>query len=384
MENFDFFADFSINEDEPATSSRHGKCKTFEDWPKLPYKIKKIIISNLGFKCRLNLSLCSKSDFENVKNSKMKISEIRIVEQNLIFYEICKEEEKKCSTVEIYFDIEKGERFEMNFVEENEKCVLISIYDKSYKRKRKFSQICENNYKIEAMKLVEFCLAKCDYRLKRLTIEMEQNCFVLSPIPQLQNLRNLRVVTENQELLLWWIRKVGPPKLKTLQICTKQELPTAFLNEISTQLNSCDKLYFWATPLFNQQQFLNLNAKVINLDVGLSLTDETINILLQKWANGEIRKDFVQFLGWFKRDSYDKDIILKNLKVKKWDEQFYDESQGFCFDFERYAGKGDCYEVENNHWKDISATLLLSSDRITFLVTGRLFHGRMSHFVPVA
>ncbi|CCD74322.2 FBA_2 domain-containing protein [Caenorhabditis elegans] len=349
-------------------------CKSiggFEKWSVLNEDCRREVVKNMDYWARSRLGFCSKADQETVSRTPIKIHSIEILD-NENHYLLSREDfDNVVVRVQFHHDFHSGKRFEVVFSQLGDDTQIRWI---KYMRKPDVRSILLNNcnYYQEAAKFAEKWMKKCNFEIAVLKVEMAHYPTESSQIKHLPRCKDVRIGADDLETFRWWLQKV-PEQLDDLQLITLEQdretftLPTEFV--ALPQIMTVPGFYFWCRAAFSDEQFLKLAAKTMSFDA-VNITDSGINQFLKNWLNGKSVPGFRQALLWCRRQA-DKPAMIRGIQVRQWDKAFEEEAAGFCGDFERVCGRGDCLQIYSLIDSFESLTLSIMDDRISIYATGR-------------
>ncbi|CCD72041.1 F-box associated domain-containing protein [Caenorhabditis elegans] len=366
--------------DQPTLATRRATqkefdvlCKLiggFEKWSVLNEDCRREVVKNMDYWTRSRLGTCSKADHETVNTTPIKVHSIE-VQDNESHYVLSPEDfDNVLVRVQFHHDFNSGKRFELVFSQLGEDTQIRWV--KYMGRADVRSLILKNcNYYEEATKFAEKWMKRCNFEIAVLKVEMSQYPMASSIIKFLPCCKDLRIAADDLDAFRWWLQKV-PEQLDSLQLLTHEQerntltLPGDFVG--LPQIMTVPSLYFWCRAAFSDEQFLELKAKSMSFNA-VNITDNGINQFLKNWINGKGVPGFSRALLWSRRQA-DKPVLIRGFEVRQWEGDFEREASGFCGDFERVCGRGDCLQVYSLIDPYESLTLSIMDDRISIYATG--------------
>lgn len=382
--NFDLFSEFmgaAEEEKKPivkrkATEKEINQLCTFiggfEKWPLLVEDCRREVIKYLDHKSTCKLSFCSKMDFESVNKVPIHIHSIRISENYDEYYYYNSEPFDNVAVI-VQFDdqLNSRNRLEVLFSPLEEDTVLQWLkYERNKRPEKKSVTLKSSNYRERAVVFAEKWMAKCNYEIKGLSVNLNQYPFETSKIKLLPHCRSVNISADNADDFRWWIQKV-PEDLSNLELSTTGDDTFSYPSDILScpQVMNTARLSTWDKMGFTDDQLLKLKTKSLMFSY-FNITEDGINQFLKNWINGKGVYGFTNALLWSDQ-TRDELKIMKGIEVRPWDEEFRRDALGFCGDYERVCGSGSLYQIKSRIDPFESLTLCMRDDRVSIDATGK-------------
>ncbi|CAP27142.1 Protein CBG06921 [Caenorhabditis briggsae] len=196
----------------------------------------------------------------------------------------------------------------------------------------------------------------------------------------------IRIGSDDVETFRWWLQKV-PNQMKYVKLFALDAdremftIPSNLLN--APQIMETLEFDIWCRADFSDEQFLNLKANTLGFRC-VNITDQGINMYIKKWVNGNGVPDFKNAIL---RTNEARDInkMIRGLECRQWQGDFENEEAGFCGDFERVCGRGNCVQIYSKIDPYESLTLNVSSDCVAIYWTGHKheYNGRTYSYYSI-
>ncbi|ULU02208.1 hypothetical protein L3Y34_002044 [Caenorhabditis briggsae] len=345
----------------------------FEKWNELNEDCRMAVVKFLEYKDRCKLGICSKRDYETVKSTPLDVYKISIYDNEKYHYSFREEDfDNVVVEVQLHHDFNSGKRFELIFSQLGEDTQIQWYQYIPKQRPKNRSLVLKScNYYEEAVKFAEKWMKKCNFELKDIKIEMKNYPMDKSKIKSLPKCKCIRIGSDDVETFRWWLQKV-PNQLKDVELVALDAdrevftIPSDLLN--APQIMQTSDFYFWCRAEFSDEQLLNLKASSLSFDC-VNITDGGINEYIKRWINGKGVPKFKRALLWGNK-ARDYAELTRGLEYRQWDAAFEEEAAGFCGDFERVCGRGNCVQIYSKIDPYESLTLNVSSDCVAIYWTG--------------
>ncbi|PIC39214.1 hypothetical protein B9Z55_010974 [Caenorhabditis nigoni] len=226
------------------------------------------------------------------------------------------------------------------------------------------------NYYEEAVKFAEKWMKKCKYELKAINVQMKNYPMDKTQIKSFPKCKCIRIGADDVETFRWWLQKV-PNQIESIHLGVLDAdrevftIPSDLLN--APQIMETSECTLWCSADFSDEQFLNLKASDLSFYC-VNIIDQGINEYIRRWVNGKGVPKFVRALLWGNK-ARDYAEMTRELEYRHWDAEFEEEA-GFCGDFERICGHGNCVQIYSKIDPYESLTLLVSSEGVAIYGTG--------------
>ncbi|CCD65089.1 F-box domain-containing protein [Caenorhabditis elegans] len=345
----------------------------FEKWPVLTDDCKIEVVKYLDLWSRCKLSICSKSDYEIVNKTALKLDCIDIQDNETWHYELSKEDfDNVTIRLQFSFDFATCKTYNLIFSQLGEDVQMRRVHYYRNSKPRISTVINSCNYYEAAVRFAESWLKRSRFEVKEIRVEMSKYPTDTSQIESLPLCKNVRVGSDDINVYRWWLRRV-PEDLNSLKLIRLEEdrkvftIPTDLL-ELPHVMN-VSSFYFYCRAAFTDEQFLRLKAQSMSFDC-IYITDGCINEFLKRWINGKGIDGFRQVFLWSTRERSQIEL-LRGIEARPWDEAFEEEARGFCGDFERVCGRGQCFQISSRIDPYESLTLSISDDSTCIYATGK-------------
>ncbi|PIC39217.1 hypothetical protein B9Z55_010976 [Caenorhabditis nigoni] len=348
----------------------------FEKWNELNDDCRMAVVKFLEYKDRCKLGICSKRDYETVKSTPLDVYKISIYDNEKYHYSFRDGDfDNVVVEVQLHHDYNSGKRFQLIFSQLGEDTQIQWYQYVPKQRPKNRSMILKScNYYEEAVKFAEKWMKKCNFELKDIKIEMKNYPMDKSQIKSLPKCKCIRIGSDDVETFRWWLQKV-PHQMKDVELISLDAdrevftIPSDLLN--APQIMQTPEFYFWCRAEFSDEQLLNLKATNLSFDC-VNITDQGINEYIRRWVNGKGVPKFKRALLWGNK-ARDYAEMTRGLEYRQWDAEFEEEAAGFCGDFERVCGRGNCVQIYSKIDPYESLTLNVSSDCVSIYWTGHKY-----------